>query len=491
MARLFCAAFAVLGAVLPAADAPSLSVNARILSRAAALLPDEAHWNRADTRECPARAGKLSLYCALRQATGEVVGQSSHRTAAMEEVRALIEAKVGASKYGHHLMGYNNDPTTSLADIHALLKSAAERLDSRLAAITPRTFDRMLPLEPKGETSASVSIGDLNGDGHLDLVLGKGRHWPLADRVLLNDGKGHFSAHDLSDAPDRTYSAALADLDRDGHLDIVISNDAPDRKLIYRNDGKANFRVAATFGDSHWSTRYVTLADLNADGFPDLIAANRGAPPKDARQSFVCLNDGKGGFPSCTPLAGTESATIIVAADFDGDGAIDLFVPHRDSGRSMILWNDGKGHFPQKTEVGPRDSASRAAAAGDLDGDGRPDIVVGDERKGIFVYRSYGKREFEEIMLAGKERVPYAVAIADLNRDGKPDIVAGYVTAPGSVFFNDGTGVNFREIHWGDGKGAVYGIAIGDLDGDGWPDIAAARSDAPNAVYFSTKQAGK
>lgn len=90
-------------------------------------------------------------------------------------------------------------------------------------------------------------------------------------------------------------------------------------------------------------------------------------------------------------------------------------------------------------------------------------------------------------MIAPKKRVPYAVAIADMNRDAKADIVVGYVEAPGSVFFNDGTGINFREISWGDGKGDVYGIAIGDLDGDGWPDIAAARSEAPNAVWFSTK----
>ena len=80
---------------------------------------------------------------------------------------------------------------------------------------------------------------------------------------------------------------------------------------------------------------------------------------------------------------------------------------------------------------------------------------------------------------------------ADLNRDGKPDIVVGNQGAPGSVFFNDGTGTNFLEIPWGDDKGAVYGLAIGDLDGDGWPDIAAARSDAPNAVWFSTKAGAK
>lgn len=466
----------------------SQSANTHILNRAAELLPDEAHWNRADTRKCPANAPTLSLYCALRKATEEIMGESEHRTTAMEEVRVVIEQSAPGKNYDHRLMGYNNDPTTKLADIHAVLKTATERLERRLAAITPRTFDRVLPLEEKGETSASVSMGDLNGDGYLDLVLGKSRHWPLLDRVLLNDGKGHFTAHDLGDTPDRTYSAALADVDQDGHLDVVISNDRPDRKLIYLNDGKGNFHVSGTFGDPNWSTRYVTLADLNGDKYPDLIVANRGDPPKVVSQSFICLNDGHGRFPACTPLEGTESATIIVAADFDGDGAIDLFVPHRDGGQSWIYWNDGKGRFAQKTPVGEPGSAARAAAAGDLNGDGRIDIVVGDEREGLFVYLNRGDRRFDEpVMLEGKKHVPYAVAVADLNRDGKPDIVVGNVQAPGQVYFNDGTGINFRQVAWGDGKGEVYGIAIGDLDGDGWPDVAAARSDGPNGVWFSTK----
>ncbi len=368
----------------------------------------------------------------------------------------------------------------------ALALSAILLTLALLAAAPPielalRHFERVALLEDNGETSASVSIGDLNGDGHLDIVLAKGRHWPLFNRIFKNDGKGKFIGSNLGEAPDRTYSAALADLDGDGDLDLIVSNDTPDRKLIYMNDGKGRFKLTGTFGDPKWSTRYVTLADLNGDGYPDIIAANREMP------SYTCLNDRKGGFPDCRQLP-TESATIIVAADFDGDGAVDLFVPHRDGGRSLILWNDGKGNFSQTTTFGMTKASIRAAAAGDLNGDGRPDLVVGDEKQAaVFVYLNLGGRKFNVAIPLSNKKVPYSIAIGDLNRDGKPDIVVGNVDTPGSVFFNDGTGRSFSEIRWNDGKGAVYGVAVGDLDGDGWPDIAASRTDAPNGVWFNTK----
>ena len=140
-----------------------------------------------------------------------------------------------------------------------------------IAQKTPN-FDRAIALEDKAATSANASLGDLNGDGFPDIVLAKGRHWPLVDQILLNDGKGHFDRrHALSERADRTYTAAVADLDGDGDLDVIVGNDAPDEKVIYFNDGKANFTLAGTFGDKQWPTRNVTVVDLNRDHVISLI----------------------------------------------------------------------------------------------------------------------------------------------------------------------------------------------------------------------------
>lgn len=348
-------------------------------------------------------------------------------------------------------------------------------------------FNQTVFLEDVAETTANASIGDLDGDGDPDIVLAKGRHWPLHDLILLNDGHGRFDDRHLLDGPaDRSYTAALADLDGDGDLDLVVGNDRPDPKRIYFNDGRGHFQPAGTFGNPKWSTRNISVADLNGDHRPDIIVANRGGP-HNLSQNQICLNDGTGHFPSCVVLSG-ESASTIAAGDFDGNGTIDLVVPHRDQGQSYIFLNDGTGHFKSKLPIGPPNSATRAVAVGDLDGNGLPDLIMGDDGTGgVRIYLNHGRGKFSNPIAAGNEKdIVYSIATADLNGDGKIDVVLGNQNTPDVVLLNRGDGRSFDGTRFGDGTGATYGLAIGDVTGDGCPDIVAARSEARSALYVNS-----
>ena len=364
------------------------------------------------------------------------------------------------------------------------MKSAVCGLLLAVLASNGQSF-QSVALEETAETSANASLGDLDGDGDLDIVLAKGRHWPLVDFVLLNDGAGGFEQrHEVGGSADRTYTAALADLDGDADLDLVVGNDRPDDKRVYFNDGKGHFSLTGTFGDSEWPTRNVTVADLNGDERPEIIAANRGGPDNRSA-NYVCFNDGSGAFPACEVLSG-ESATTIAAGDLTGDGAVDLFVPHRDGGQSYLFVNDGDGGFEERHAIGPRRSATRAVTLGDLNGDGLLDIIVGDQvGGGVWLYINRGDASFEEPRAIGdRDDNVYALAVADLDGDGDEDVVVGNARAPGAILTNDGSGEGFTLTRFGDAQGAVYGVAIGDVNGDGVADIVAGRSNARNTLYL-------
>ena len=121
----------------PAADdstvrPPITKADLQIVKLAREILDSPSKWNRADNRVCPADAKTFSLYCALQMATTEVGGKAEHRGAALQEARFVIEEIAADRKYEHRLMNYNNDPTTTFADIQEVLRITESLITLRL-----------------------------------------------------------------------------------------------------------------------------------------------------------------------------------------------------------------------------------------------------------------------------------------------------------------------------------------------------------------------
>jgi hypothetical protein len=117
---------------------PLTKADLQIVKQAQKILDSPSKWNRADNRVCPSDAKTFSLYCALEKATTQVSGQFEHRGAAMQEARFVIDEIPPNRNYDHRLMGYNNDPSTTFADIQKVLHLLENRIAQRLKEEPPQ-----------------------------------------------------------------------------------------------------------------------------------------------------------------------------------------------------------------------------------------------------------------------------------------------------------------------------------------------------------------
>jgi hypothetical protein len=339
-----------------------------------------------------------------------------------------------------------------------------------------------LTLGTESNRSASVRIGDIDGDGDLDVVIANGRHWPQQNFVFVNQGRARFSVmRNLGNERTTTYATELADLDGDGDLDIAVGNDqAPCR--VFLNDGSGRFRRGANFGVVS-SIRSLTVADMDGDGDVDILATSRGMPNQ------IYLNNGDARFDAGRPFGTAQDSTIDVAvADLNGDGHLDLILANRDSQQNYTLLNDGQLGFQRRIPFGTGKDQTRAVAVGDLDGDGIVDWVVGNIGEPNAVYLGDGKGGVRESATVGQaDGITYTIAIADMDRDGRDDLIVGNMLQTNAVFFNQGDGKTFQKVRFGERANATYGLAVGDLNGDGFPDIAVANSDAENFIFLNRR----
>jgi hypothetical protein len=329
---------------------------------------------------------------------------------------------------------------------------------------------------------------------------------------------------------------AFGDLNRDGHLDIVVANRASNTLEVYINDGSGNFSQPFAPIATGLQPESVAIADVNNDGLNDVLVACNGS---DA--VFVHLNLGGGSLAGGTSVAvNAKGPHGIVALDMDGDSTVD-FVTVNQYGNSVSVFvnPNGDGNFVaapgfapagQPAGVFPVGNAPLGVAVADLNGDGKPDIVVAnsnDDSVTVLLRKSgntavvvSSSTDFPlggvifpaPSQPAGTPPVtipivePVSVAIADLNGDGFPDIVtADKFTGTVTILHGGkgGVGGNFfvpmDYVHYGNStaigvppvklsaggpNGNPVVVLIADMNNDGVPDIVVGTFGTSSVIDF-------
>ena len=299
----------------------------------------------------------------------------------------------------------------------------------------------------------NATHADYDNDGDLDLFIHRGG-WEIAMRnsLLRNDGTGRFTdvtkAAGLSSGEFATHSAAWADYDNDGWVDLYVGHElAP--SALFRNRGDGTFEnVAEKAGVAgNAFTKGVTWGDFDRDGFPDLYVSNMFA------DNFLYRNNGDGTFTEVGAKLGVQKPFASFPTwwfDYDNDGALDLFVVSYPNSveefvkhyvgqppvaETLTLYrNDGKGGFVDVTKAAGLSRVVPAMGAnfGDLDNDGFLDIYLGTGAPSFgslmpnILLRNDAGRRFQDVTEAtgtGHLQKGHGVAFVDVDADGDQDIV--------------------------------------------------------------------
>ena len=353
-----------------------------------------------------------------------------------------------------------------------------------------------------GDVPTIVVIADLDGDGKPDLVVANTfNHTVWIYQNISSNGTlaaASFATPVVlptSAGSQSPYYVEVADLDGDGKLDIIASDYGDNLISIYRNvstpGGLTTNSFAARLDFATGATPIgVAVRDLDGDGKPEIVTANAGDATISIFQNLSTL--GNIALAPRVDMAVNGGAQGVAIGDLDGDGKPDVTVAEADGFISLFRNHCTPGNisastFDARVDL-PAQSGSVNVVIGDLDGDGKPELITSAYLpQTMSVYRNLSApgsltiNSFAAPVDYGLAGRGHTIALADFNGDGRPDIAEVTELASAlSLFQNVGTG-SFTNTSLG---GRVdfttgwnaWGIAVGDLDGDGRPDVVFANS---------------
>lgn len=386
-----------------------------------------------------------------------------------------------AKLYGIGGIGSTPTETMALADLNndGHLDVAVNNGQSSFALLFGKgdgTFGSPVTIAAERDAYlSSISAVDLNGDGRVDLVTSSSGGTGNIS-VLFGNGDGTFQAFQTYMAGFIIPNLAVADFNGDGNPDVAAANGSEIAVLLA--SGKGVFNTPKTYPAGIAPTT-VIAGDVNGDGITDLITTTQG--------DFNVLLGNADGTYQAPVLYNSRGLNAVgaVMADFTGDGVRDLAIAHASYQTMSIFGGIGDGTFSYLGNP-DIDFFQYAVAAGDMNGDGRADLVVTDQ-DGVAVLLGKGNGSFRPPLQYGSGS-DTALVIGDFNRDGKLDVAS---TGSGiDVFLGNGDGTLQPPVHYA-GTTTSYGIATGDFNKDGILDLAISNSGSGSiSVFLGNKTGG-
>jgi hypothetical protein len=329
-----------------------------------------------------------------------------------------------------------------------------------------------------GVAPAAIAIADLDGDGHADLAVNNYAGGPggLTLNTLRNRGDATF-------APWQSYESIVSFSMIGGPFVSAASADLLVGCDLFPNNGGGVFGAPLSYSLAgpcgfQDSQNNLAVADFDADGRLDFGWALL------LDGVVVYLNHGRGSFDSVRTMPNpvTPYVQALASADFDRDGRPDLAGLSWGYGFPSylrIFHNTGAATFAE-TDLAQGKQSPQVIAAGDLNGDGWPDLVIDDAGTGMEVLLNRAEGSFEPPSTYAFAEEVRSIAIGDLNGDGASDVVfGGYSFDDLGVFFNRGDGTFAPVVHW-TVSNSPWAVALGDLNGDGHLDVAVAVTGGSN-----------
>jgi hypothetical protein len=392
--------------------------------------------------------------------------------------------------------------------VNGLSASALERFSP---TFPPRNLDASAFAYPQslntGDGPLASAMGDLDGDGRLDLVVVNSYSGTVSIYRTLPSTSGtnaiRFADALTWPAGVSPFEVVLADIDRDGKLDLVLPNLRGNTVTVRLNKstpGNLVLSDASTFATGA-NPHQAVVGDIDRDGRPDILTANY-----DGGSISILRNATSPGGPAAfeSPVEfqtgpGTHGVGVV---DLDGDGKLDVVAAHHrsDSASTVVLRNRAQAGMIDATSLevtAHLPGNGTYVAFGDLDGDGKMDVIVPSwYSRNVSIFRNVstlgnlGNDAFGSPVILSAPGSVKRIAVADLDGDGRLDIAFPTEIESALSFYRNVGGVGEFDSSWFGPRVDLPagwngdGISVGDLDLDGMPDIAFCNAYDDNVWIY-------